>query len=266
MDLKSSDASLEVEGLSVAYDGIRVVHDVSLRTLPGRTLGLVGESGCGKSTIAKVIVGLVAASSGSVTINGTSITRARGAGRRRISRLVQLVFQDPAAALNPRASVGELIDEPQIVHGYGDRAARRRRTTQLLDQVQLPSTVTEKYPSELSGGQKQRVAIARALAVEPDYLVLDEVTSALDVSVQRTVLDLLREIQSELGLGYVFISHDLPVVRLMSDAVGVMRDGQLIEMKQTVSLFERPEQEYTRELIATAPVLNRTTPDQEGTR
>lgn len=253
-----TDSCLEMTGLSVDYDGVRAVEEFSAIVAPARTVGLVGESGSGKSTIAKAIVGLAAPSTGTVRLGETDLTRLRAHDRRRRSRIVQLVFQDPAAALNPRATVHELIEEPLLVHHHAaqDRGARVRS---LLDQVRLSHDFAGRFPAEISGGQQQRVAIARALAVEPTFLVLDEVTSSLDASVQRVVLDLLLDLQRDLGLGYLFISHDLAVIKHMSDEVVVMRHGTVIEHRPTLDLFESPEHDYTAALLSAAAIGARPT-------
>lgn len=251
---------LVIDQLCVDYGRSRVVHDFTAATSRGRTLGLVGESGSGKSTVAKSIVGLLRVSAGSITLDGRSLQLRKRADRKWVSRRVQMVFQDPGSALNPRACVAELLEEPLIVHGHGDAATRRSTIATLLDQVRLPATAAAKYPSEFSGGQKQRIAVARALAVRPEYLVLDEVTSALDVSVQAVVLELLLELQEQLGLGYLFISHDLAVVKKMSDEVCVMRHGRIVEHNTAASIFAAPGHEYTRELIAAVPSLPRRRP------
>lgn len=245
--------ALEVRGLGVAYGRHRAVHDVTFTVEPGRTVGLVGESGSGKSTVARTCVGLESSAAGDVILDGESVVDLAGKERKRFARRLQLVFQDAGSALNPRMTVRELLEEPMIVHGLGDTVSRRASCEELLSRVQLPLDSARRYPAEFSGGQKQRIAIARALAVKPKYLILDEVTSALDVSVQGVVLNLLMDLQEELGLGYLFISHNLAVVRIMSDDVVVMRHGEVVEHRSAPELFAAPEHAYTKELLRAVP-------------
>jgi oligopeptide/dipeptide ABC transporter ATP-binding protein len=247
--------TLEVRGLVVRYEGgaLTAVDRVNLALRPGGTLGLVGESGCGKSTVARAIVQLVAPAAGRVLLNGDDVTRARGERLRNLRRRVQMVFQDPYASLNPRMTVGETIAEAVTAH----RAIGARRTVtetaRLLDLVGIDARSVEKYPHQFSGGQRQRIAIARALAVEPEILICDEVTSSVDVSVQANILNLLKDLQRTLRLSYLFISHNLSVVRYMSDAVSVMYLGRIVEHAPTHVLFARPRHPYTRALIDAIP-------------
>lgn len=228
---------------------LTAVDRVSLHVARGQTLGLVGESGCGKTTLARAIVGLAPVASGDVRVDGQ---RPRGG---RPAPGVQLVFQNPAAALSPRMTVGAAIEEAIVCQRAVARPARRAEVAALLDQVGLPASAAERYPHQLSGGQLQRVCIARALAAKPAVLLLDEVTASLDVSVQARVLNLLRELQRELGLTLLYISHDLSVVRHLADEVAVMYLGRVVESGPAAELFAAPRHPYTRALVAAVPRL-----------
>ena len=251
--------TLEVRGLTVRYGAgplaLTAAEDVDLTLPPGGTLGLVGESGCGKSTVARAIVQLVPPAAGHVLLNGDDVTRAGGERLRNLRRRVQMVFQDPYASLNPRMTVGEAVAEAISTH----RALGARRTVteveRLLDLVAIDPRSVEKYPHQFSGGLRQRIAIARALAVQPEILICDEVTSSVDVSVQANILNLLKDLQRTLGLSYLFISHNLSVVRYMSDAVSVMYLGRIVEHAPTAILFARPRHPYTRALIDAIPQM-----------
>lgn len=230
------------------------VDGVSLHVAPGETLGLVGESGCGKSTLSRTIVGIVKPVSGQVRIDGKDVTFSSLADRRSIARKIQYVFQDPFSSLNPRRTAGQSIEEALSVAGV-PAAARRGRAAELLERVGLGEAYHDRYPYAFSGGQRQRVGIARALAARPRILILDEPVSALDVSIQAQVLDLLSGLQSEFGLGYLFISHDLSVVRGISHRVAVMYKGRIVEEGTTEQIFGDPQHEYTRTLLASTPRL-----------
>ena len=227
---------------------VRAVDGVSFTIPAGGVYGLAGESGSGKSTIARMIMGLTAPDQGDILIDGVSILGQQDRGR------VQMVFQNPGASLNPRRTVGQSVLVPLAAHGFaGDRKAR---IGDLLDKVQLPRNFADRYPHELSGGQKQRVAIARALAVSPRLLVLDEPTSALDVSVQAKVIDLLEDLGRQLGLTYLFISHDLSLMRNFAQTVGILYLGKIVETGPVAPVFEHPQHDYTRLLLASVPVIS----------
>jgi peptide/nickel transport system ATP-binding protein len=214
----------------------------------------VGESGSGKSTVAAALTGLAVPESGSAVLDGTDMLNVPGAQRKTVRQRISLVMQDPFASLNPRMPVGASIAEPLVVHGLvADRPKRDARIGELLDSVGLPAAFASRYPHELSGGQRQRVNIARALAVQPELLILDEATASLDVSVQAKVLDLLLELQRDLGLTYLFIGHDLAVIERVSHDVLVLRAGECVEYRPAAELFAAPEHEYTRALLAAVP-------------
>ena len=235
------------------YNELLAVNDVSFGVKKGTTTALVGESGSGKSTVAKLILQLEGITSGSIDFDGQDVAGLKGAELLKFRRRVQPVFQDPYGSLDPQYNVGNTIAEPLLAHKVGTAKERQARVRELLDQVSLPWSTRYRYPSELSGGQRQRIAIARALALKPDVLVLDEAVSALDVLVQGQVLNLLTELQTELELTYLFITHDLAVVRLVADNVCVMRKGQIIESATTDEVFENPRETYTQELLAAIP-------------
>lgn len=236
---------------------LRAVDGVSLSIPKGTTFSLVGESGCGKSTVARLVVGLYRPSGGSVIFEGRDFHGLPAADLKALRRRIQMIFQDPYASLNPRWRVADIIAEPlrafRIIDG---KAAQRKRVDELLRHVGLAPADGDKFPHEFSGGQRQRISIARALASEPEFLVCDEPTSALDVSVQAQILNLMRDLQQELGLTYLFISHNLAVVSHMSDQVGVMYLGRLVEVAPARTLFARPRHPYTRVLLDTVPDLD----------
>jgi peptide/nickel transport system ATP-binding protein len=232
---------------------VRAVDGVSFSIERGQVYGLAGESGSGKSTIARMIMGLSEPTGGDILIDGQNIA---GASASRAHRgKVQMVFQNPGSSLNPRRTVGQSVAVPLAAHGH-PRADRARRISELLEMVQLPADFAQRFPHELSGGQKQRVAIARALAVAPKLLVLDEPTSALDVSVQARIIDLLVDLGSRLGLTFLFISHDLSLMRNFAEKVGVLYLGRIVETGPTADVFERPQHDYTRLLLASVPVIS----------
>ncbi|MBZ2199167.1 ATP-binding cassette domain-containing protein [Occultella gossypii] len=235
-------------------DTVHAVKDVDFGVARGETVGIVGESGCGKSTLARVMVGLQPVTSGEVLFRGAPLGHGSRA-RRTLGRSVSAVFQDPATALNPRMTVKDALIDPLNVHRIGSPREREHRVRDLLHLVGLPQSALAVLPRQISGGQRQRVAIARALALEPDVIVADEPTSALDVSVRAQVLNLLTDLKSELGLGLVFISHDINTVRYVSDRIAVMYYGAIIETGDAESIFADPQQDYTRTLLAATPSL-----------
>jgi ABC-type glutathione transport system ATPase component len=240
-----------------ASSSVVAVDGVSFTLGAGECLAIIGESGSGKSTLARLLLKLVEADAGAVAYRGVDLLTLSGSALREKRRHVQMVFQDPYASLHPRRTVAEIIAEPWAIHGdVRDPQLRRERTAELLGQVGLPAHFARHYPAQLSGGQRQRVAIARALASEPEILVLDEPVSALDVSVQAQVVKLLMTLQERLGLAYVFISHDLSLVRLVADTVAVMNRGRFVEVGPTESIFGQPQHAYTRTLISASPWLD----------
>jgi peptide/nickel transport system ATP-binding protein len=231
------------------------VNDISFDVYPGETLGLVGESGCGKSTLARTILRLIEPQQGSIEFQGKDITKLRGEDMQILRRELQIIFQNPFSALNPRMNIGDLIVEPLVIHQtIKSRAARQERAEYLLQRVDLNPDYLKSYPHQLSGGQRQRVCIARALALNPKFIICDESVSALDVSVQAQVLNLLKELQGEFNLTYIFISHDLSVVKFMSDRIMVMNQGKIEEIDHAHAIYKAPKTDYTRKLIASIPL------------
>ncbi|HSK32625.1 MAG TPA: ATP-binding cassette domain-containing protein [Propionicimonas sp.] len=245
-------SGLELVDVGVAYGSTRVVESVSLQVAPGRIVGLVGESGSGKTTLARAIIGSVPLASGSIRLDGVELRS--GHRSRAERRAIQLVQQDPFASLNPALTIGFVLDELLRVHGLGgDRAGRRARSSELLGLVGLEAEALDRYPRQFSGGQRQRMAIARALAVEPAVLVADEPTSSLDVSVQKTVLELLSGLAAQMNLATLFISHDLSVINAVCDHVAVLQGGRLVEVAPSGRFFTHPEHPYSRALLEAVP-------------
>lgn len=272
----SAEPLLEVRGLTKKFPLARdllgrpttwrvAVDDVSLSVERGQTVGLVGESGSGKSTLARLILRLLPASSGTVLFDGFDVTRASAAELHNFRERAQIVFQDPFGSLDPRFKVGEVVAEG-MDHLRLSRKAKRRRVSELLELVHLPQNAADRYPHEFSGGQRQRISIARALAVNPEFVVADEPVSALDVSMQSQVLNLMRELQTRLGLTYLFISHDMAVVRFMADHVAVMKLGKLVEVAPADEIFQNPKHSYTQSLLDSVPSLLRGLPSQRSGR
>lgn len=234
---------------------VTAVDGLTIKLMPGETIGIVGESGCGKSTTANVMCGLQAPTSGKVYFKGVDVTKRTADMRKTIGRVISVVFQDPATALNARMTVHDQLLDPMIVHNVGTKAEREKRIKELIDMVGLPSSVLEALPGQMSGGQRQRVAIARALSLKPDAIIADEPTSALDVSVRAQILNLLTDLKKELGLSMVFISHDIQTVRYISDNIIVMNKGKAVERGTAAEVFNNPKDDYTRLLLGAAPSL-----------
>ena len=250
------DLLVEARGLVKEYDaGARVVDDVSFQIRRGETMGLVGESGSGKSTVARMLLRLIEPTAGEVWYGGVDLLAASSGEMREMRRRMQIVFQDPFAALNPRMRVKKILAEPFAIHGDRPKEGMSARLLEILRTVGMDESALERYPHEFSGGQRQRINIARALALRPEFLVLDEPVSALDVSVGAQVVNLLRDLQRQYGLTYLFISHSMPLVRYLCDRVAVMQRGRLVELGECEQVCDAPTHEYTRKLIAATPTM-----------
>jgi oligopeptide transport system ATP-binding protein len=259
-----SQALLEVKGLKKYFPiragvlgkvqgFVKAVDDVSFTLQEGETLGIVGESGCGKSTTGRSILRLIEPTAGTVTFQGKNLTALKSADLRKARRDLQIVFQDPYASLNPRMTIGAILEEPLKIHGIGSEQSRKATVREMLEIVGLTEAHATRYPHEFSGGQRQRIGIARALITKPKLIVADEPVSALDVSIQSQILNLMKDLQAQFGLTYLFISHDLSVVRHISDRVGVMYLGRLVELAGKHQLYENPLHPYTQALLSAVP-------------
>jgi oligopeptide/dipeptide ABC transporter ATP-binding protein len=255
--MSAAEELLRVEGLVKHFPtrrgAIRAVDGVSFAIGRGETLGLVGESGSGKSTVGRAVLRLTELTAGEMTFMGKDLARSNGKELRALRRQIQIVFQDPYSSLDPQMRVEDILVEPFVIHRIGDRDERRRRVGALLEQVGLSPSASRRFPREFSGGQRQRIAIARALALQPQLVVCDEAVSALDVSIQAQIVNLLRDLQDDLGLSYLFISHDLAVVREIADRVAVMYVGKIVEIGTSERLFARPHHPYTVALRSAVP-------------
>ncbi len=256
---KNKEVILSVKELKKHFDVgggqiVKAVDGVSFDIYRGETLGLVGESGCGKSTIGRTLIRLYNPTSGSVTFKGVNVNDLKGPELKKFNREMQMIFQDPYASLNPRMNVMDIIAEGIDIHGLATGEERRKRVVELLETVGLNADHAERFPHEFSGGQRQRIGIARALAVEPDFIIADEPISALDVSIQAQVVNLMRRLQKEKGLTYLFIAHDLSMVKYISDRVGVMYLGSMVELADSDALYDEPLHPYTEALLSAVPI------------
>ena len=242
-------------GLARPAPAVRAVHDVSLAIEAGETLGLVGESGCGKSTLGRMLLRLIEPDSGEVSFDGHDVLRAGGAELRRLRRDMQIIFQDPVGSLDPRMTVEQIVSEPLVVHDNANRRSRGERAAEVLRAVGLDSSSLQRYPHEFSGGQRQRIGIARALILRPRFIVADEPVSALDVSVGAQIVNLLKRLQREFQLTYLFISHSMPIVRYLADRIAVMQRGELVEVGSTEQITTAPAHPYTRTLLEATPEM-----------
>ena len=252
----STEFDLKRGFLGRPYAKISAVQNVSFKIHAGETVSLVGESGCGKTTIGRTILGLEKASAGKIFFNGKMINRAKVSENRKLSQSIQMIFQDPFSSLNPRMTIMDTIAEPIRVHKILEPAKIENRVIDLLDRVNLPSNVVNRYPHEFSGGQRQRISIARALALNPKIIICDEAVSALDVTIKAQVINLLMDLQANFGLSYLFISHDMAVVERISHRVAVMYLGQIVEIGPREAVFENPGHNYTKRLLSAIPVAD----------
>ena len=272
---QKTDRLIEVDGLKMYFPvtagllirrkvaDVKAVDGLNFHVSRGETLGLVGESGCGKTTTGRAVLQLYRPTEGTVQFDGTELTELEGRSLRRFRRRMQMIFQDPYSSLNPRMSVAAIVSEPMMIHGLYKGQERKDRVEYLLNAVGLNPYFARRYPHEFSGGQRQRIGVARALAVEPDFIVCDEPVSALDVSIQAQIINLLEDLQNEFNLTYLFIAHDLAVVRHISDRVAVMYLGKIMELAQSNELYRNPLHPYTKALLSAVPI---TDPEVERTR
>ncbi|HEY5182444.1 MAG TPA: oligopeptide/dipeptide ABC transporter ATP-binding protein, partial [Dermatophilaceae bacterium] len=245
-----------------SHDYVHAVDDVSLEVYPGETLGLVGETGCGKSTLARCIARLYDLTAGSITFDGKDISSLSRRGMRPLRREIQMIFQDPYGSLNPRRRVGSIIGDPFVIHGIDSRADRKKKVQELMELVGLNPEHYNRFPAEFSGGQRQRIGTARALALRPRMVICDEPVSALDVSIQAQIINMLKDLQNDFGLTYIFISHDLSVVRHVSNRIAVMYLGRIVEVAPSDQIFEKTRHPYTRALLSALPVADPDTADR----